>query len=159
MALGLWTIRVPVAVPRIVGAHHAVAAAEEREAAGHAELEPLESGEQAIRMPELLCRALRVEDLTGPRPLVPHVHAEALDEAVSGMAVAVDQAGHHHLVLSAEGPPGPVLLLELSGKADSQNPVGGDGHGAVFDDPAFGVHGDDGPMDDQQVHRGGRLAG
>jgi hypothetical protein len=55
----------------------------------------------------------------------------------------VDQAGQDQLAGSVEGLGGAVLARHLRGLADRDNLPVRDGDGAITDDPATGVDGDD----------------
>ena len=83
-----------VAVDGLVRAHDAVAAAQQRHAGGHAEAKPLQRRELRFGTPEIRRRADGVGALAGLVPEIGPAAAHRLDQAVTRMGVAVDQARH-----------------------------------------------------------------
>ena len=83
--------------------------------------------------------------------------AQGLDQSVSSVAVGVYEAGHDHLAGGVNDLAGGVVGLHLGAGPDGHYAVVFNGDGAVWDDAALRVHGDDGAAGDEDGcvgHRG-----
>ena len=132
-----------VAIGRVVRAHDAVAAAQQRHAGRDAEAESLQRRELRFRMPEIRCRTDGVGLLAGLVPEVRPAAAHGLDQAVPGMGVAVDRPGSTAMCLASMTRRG-MPRQDVRGRADIDDPVLFDGDRAVRDDAVLRIDGDHG---------------
>ena len=145
------TLRMGVAVDRLVGAQDRVSTTQQGDARRDAEAQSLERRQPRLGAPKFGRGRDRVGDLAGLVPDVAAAAAHRLDEAVARMGVAVDKAGHHHLVAGIDDRRCRVGCGHLRRGADRDDPVSRDGDGAVLDHAPLAVECHDDPVDDENI--------
>ena len=141
-------------IRRVVGAQHRVASAQQRDAAGGAEAQPLQRGEGGFGAPEFRWGGPGVDLAAEPLPGVAVVAPGIPDHRVAGMGMGVNQAGQDQLARGVD------LLRRVMGgqhlglRTDGDDPAALDGDGALGDEAARGVHGQDrAAVDDEVGHQ------
>lgn len=93
---------------------------------------------------------MRVQPLGRRVPFLA-VGPQRFHQLMTGMAVPVDQSGHHDLAMRVDRLAWPETPRQLRARADSGDPVADDRHRAVVDHAPGRIHGDHCTAGDENI--------